>query len=51
MFRNEKTVPKMSLASSSALRDVPPGPALFDCEVGREDLLLIDVGRPCQRRL
>jgi len=58
MFRKEKTVPKMSFASSSVVRaDCPNNagvPPLFWIErsdVGREDLLVIETGRGSQRRL
>ena len=56
MFLREKTVPKMSLASSSVVRDDGPttgGTPLLEAssEVGREDLLDIEGGRGSQRRL
>ncbi len=54
MFRNEKTVPNMSFASSSALktgRDAADSPlGALDSEVGRVDLLE-EVGLGSHRRL
>lgn len=56
MLRSEKTVPKMSFASSSFVRaDCPnTGGTPFEdaiSEVGRDDLLEIDAGRGSQRLL
>lgn len=58
MFRREKTVPKMSFASSSVVRADSPNtagepPALWieRSDAGREDLLVIETGRGSQRRL
>jgi hypothetical protein len=55
MLRRENTVPKISLASSSALRagrDEDANPlGTFTSEAGREALLLEDVGLGSQRRL
>lgn len=58
IFRSEKTVPKMSFASSSAVNGARfplPGavPLLngLTSEAGREDLLETDDGRGSQRRL
>ena len=55
MFRKENTVPKMSFASSSALRagrDEDANPlGAFTSEAGREALLPEEVGLGIQRRL
>ena len=57
MFRSEKTVPKMSFASSSALKvglPVPVDTPLLRgvvSKVGREDALPVEIGRGSHRRL
>lgn len=57
MFRSEKTVPKISFASSSVVRvdgpetDVRPLATVGVSEVGREDLPTAEVGRGSQRLL
>lgn len=57
MFRSEKTVPKISFASSSVVRvdgpetDARPLATVGVSEVGREDLPTVEVGRGSQRLL